>query len=185
MRIVVAADIFGRTDALCSLAASLPFSTEVVSPYADSELSFHNEQEGYRYFSKHVGIEAYAASLLNLILEISEPIQLVGFSVGAGAIWYLAGHHNPDSVISGIGFYGSQIRHAREVEPNFPIHLIFPESESHFSVDKLIEDVTQYQAVSAEQSAYCHGFMNRRSINFNAEAYEIYLEKLKQKIEEA
>ncbi|WP_299772814.1 dienelactone hydrolase family protein [uncultured Pseudoteredinibacter sp.] len=184
MRIIIAADIFGKTDALGDLAASLPFATEVISPYTDSELKFHDEQEGYDYFSEYVGIETYANRLLKHILESSEPVMLIGFSVGAAAVWYLAGHNNLNNVISGIGFYGSQIRHAREVEPSFPIHLVFPESEEHFCVNTLIKDVSKYQTVSVERSAYLHGFMNRRSANFNAEAYEIYLQKLKQKINE-
>jgi len=184
MRIIIAADIFGKTDALGDVAASLPFATEVISPYAGSELSFHDEQEGYNYFSEHVGIETYANLLLKHILKSSEPVQLVGFSVGAAAMWYLAGHNNLNNVISGIGFYGSQIRHARGVEPSFPIHLVFPESEKHFCVETLIKEVSKYQIVSVERSAYLHGFMNRRSANFNAEAYEIYVQKLKKKINE-
>lgn len=184
MRIIIAADIFGKTDALGDVAASLPFATEVISPYADSELSFHDEQEGYNYFSEHVGIETYANGLLKHILKSSEAVMLIGFSVGAAVMWYLAGRNTLNNVIFGIGFYGSQIRHFNEAEPSFPIHLVFPESEEHFCVDTLIKGVSQYQAVSVEQSAYLHGFMNRRSANFNAEAYEIYLQKLKEKINE-
>ncbi|WP_066014467.1 hypothetical protein [Endozoicomonas atrinae] len=76
------------------------------------------------------------------------------------------------------GFYSSQIRHYTDIDPSFPICLLFPKDERHFSVTELIEVVEKKQNVAVLQSDFLHGFMNTDSPNYDHSAYLYYLKAL-------
>ena len=78
-----------------------------------------------------------------------------------------------------IGFYGGQIRHFVDLQPQISIELIFPQFEPHFSVKMLVNQLQSEENLSITQCHYLHGFMNSNSTNFNALAYQYYLNKLK------
>jgi hypothetical protein len=76
-------------------------------------------------------------------------------------------------------FYPRQIRHFLNKHPSCPCHIIFPESESNFSLPDVIKVLKQQPELNGEQNAYHHGFMNKDSKAFNATAYNHYCQMLK------
>jgi dienelactone hydrolase len=104
---------------------------------------------------------------------------LVGFSVGASALWALSGEIYMQRKIKAICFYGSQIRHYSEINPIIEIELFFPEHEPHFNVAKLISKLSHKKNVQCHMVPYLHGFMNKKSDNFNKTGYHNYLKILK------
>lgn len=172
IRNLIVSDIFGRTEALDDLAGAFSAPTEVFTPYGSKYMAFKDEPEAYAYFSRHVTLEGYAESLLSKIESIDSPINLIGFSVGASAIWRLSDHPKCRHVTRAYGFYGSQIRNMAHIFPEFPISLIFPESERHFSVAELMTQLSGRENVSLRQVPYLHGFMNPHSANFNEAGYQ-------------
>lgn len=81
-----------------------------------------------------------------------------------------------------ICFYGSQIRNYLNVNPKIKIELFFPEHERHFEVANLISRLSQKTNVTCYKVPYLHGFMNKKSNNFNDIGYYQYLQLLKEKV---
>ncbi|MDU0353749.1 dienelactone hydrolase family protein [Paraglaciecola aquimarina] len=171
MQNIIVSDIFGRTEALEELASKFSAPTEILDPYSAKFMTFPNEQEAYAYFSEHITLEHYSNYLLNRIQSTKSAINLIGFSVGASAIWKIS--DNPDciNVTSAYCYYGSQIRNSVNIEPSFPISLTFPASESHFSVNELIDNLIHKNNVTIRRVSYLHGFMNIHSANYNNQGY--------------
>ncbi len=63
--------------------------------------------------------------------------------------------------------------------PEIEMDLIFPEHEPHFNVKKLIAKLSQKKNVKCYTAPCLHGFMNKKSDNFNKEEYTNYLGLLK------
>ena len=172
---VVVSDIFGRTPALETLCRELPDKAEIVDPYGGRFMDFENEADAYACFMATVGMKAYASILTRWLSRYASDVTLLGFSVGASAIWQLSGNPLPASVDRAVCFYGSQIRHSTDIAPRFPIDIILPEHEEHFSVRDLSETLSHKPKVTIHQSAYRHGFMNPHSTNFDSGGYTRYL----------
>ena len=177
LRIIVS-DIFGKTEALEMLASEIPGDVEILDPYNGEVMGFDSEHDAYSYFTSKVGLEAYTAKLSDRIKASESNVSLIGFSVGASAIWRLSKEPALRKIPNAVLFYSSQIRHDTEIEPVFPICLIFPASESHFSVKTLIQTLQQKTRVEIHHSSYLHGFMNLHSKNYNAAAYKKYKQAL-------
>lgn len=175
---VIVSDVFGRTEALQKLAQQLNGSVQIIDPYGGAFMNFDDEQEAYQYFITQVGLDSYTHTLLNRIENDLEPVSLIGFSVGASAVWNLSEYSELKHIKSAVLFYGSQIRHKTEVLPRFPVHLIFPKEEVHFSVNELISKINKKKNTQIHRSKYLHGFMNPHSKNYNARAYRQYLRVL-------
>ena len=90
MTIVIVSDIFGKTPALEKLCSDLPGRVIIVDPYKGKYLQFKDESEAYSYFSKHVGLDCYSKILENEVELVSDNLILVGFSIGASAIWEIS-----------------------------------------------------------------------------------------------
>lgn len=185
MTLLIIPDIFGPTPALDRLArdvetalADLPrwSPVEILDTYGNGRW-FDNEAEAYAYFTEHLGIPAYADTLNRHLAATPGPCNLLGFSAGASAVWHLAGSCPPYDVCCALCFYGSQIRHEAHLVPEFPIHLVFPESEPHFNVDSLMAAMTEKPRVTWEKAPGQHGFMNRLSQNYNGALYHRYTQK--------
>jgi dienelactone hydrolase len=110
---------------------------------------------------------------------LREPVSLLGFSVGASIIWMNSALNNLPHVRGALCFYGSQIRNFSNINPRFPVSLVFPLSEKHFSVPELIDDLISKQNVQILQSPYLHGFMNYQSKNFDPLGHSQYLQIIK------
>jgi len=177
MNKIIVADIFGKTPALLSLAKKIKVDT-VIDPYEGKMIAFDDEAHAYQNFTDNVGFDVYADKLLSIVKASSDEISLIGFSVGASAIWQLselASVEVTKRVQYAIGFYGSQIRHRTELSLNFDIQLVLPKTEQHFDVLALKHLLTHKPRVTAIQVEYLHGFMNFYSKNFNQAGYDDYV----------
>ena len=176
MNLIIVADIFGKTPALEKLCSNLPGATRIIDPYDSVFMDFKNEEQAYKYFIKNTGMKKYTDTLCQAIS--SESDQLIGFSVGACAIWLLSEHEISQNISGAVCFYGSQIRDATDLFPKFPIKVILPKQEELFSVKELSSKLELKQNVKIHQSRYLHGFMNVYSKNYNQTAYNHYLQWL-------
>lgn len=129
MHRIVVSDIFGKTSELEELCNAMKVRVEIVDPYSGKFMCFKNESEAYECFMANMGIQAYSEVLLEKLASVSNQTTLIGFSVGASAIWKVSGNLNVNFIENAICFYGSQIRNYTEVNPCINIDLIFPISE--------------------------------------------------------
>lgn len=178
MQNIVVSDIFGKTEALEEFASTFTTPAEIVDPYNGQFMQFQNEQAAYTHFSKQVTLAKYSDYLYERIQNATTAINLIGFSVGASVIWKISGRQRLECVVGARGYYSSQIRHFLHVHPHFPINLIFPISEQHFSVEEVMLALEDRDNVTIRQLPYLHGFMNTHSTNFNAVGYKTELSLL-------
>lgn len=178
MQTIIVSDIFGRTKALEKLASLLSSEVDIFDPY-DSEIKgFANESEAYSFFTSEVGIDKYSEKLSEFVQSIESELKLIGFSIGAAAIWKISGQKNMDNISSATCFYGSQIRNFNQVVPLFPIKLIFPAFEEHFSVSELMATLSGMENVTIKQVPFLHGFMNQHSVNYDQRGYNQEIQAL-------
>jgi len=178
MKKILISDIFGKTPSLVKLSKDIDAS-KILDPYYGSYQAFKDENEAYSYFMAHVGLEKYVTILSKEIAKETSPCVLIGFSVGASAIWKLSEVLSKEHVKSAFCFYGSQIRNALNVKPRFELELIFPKQELHFDVNELITSLTGRKNLNTVKVEYLHGFMSQDSINFNHEGYSNYVSLLR------
>lgn len=171
MQNIIVSDIFGRTDALDELACHFSELTEIHDPYDAKYMAFTSEQQAYDFFTKQTSLEQYSESLLKRIQSIKSPVNLIGFSVGASAIWKVSNKPMASNIVNAQCYYGSQIRNHLDIEPLFPINLIFPALESHFSVTALMNNLRDKNNITIRQVSFLHGFMNFHSVNYNQQGY--------------
>jgi dienelactone hydrolase len=182
MKVIIASDIFGRTPQLEELACRISPNIDdmtIVDPYQGIDKQFIDEQTAYDYFQKNIGIEQYQKVILKIINQSSDNLILIGFSVGAAAIWNLSDKVINPEKMRAVCFYGSQIRYSTDINPDMKMTLIFPEHEPHFEVKNLISQLSQKKNVDCKTSPFLHGFMNKKSVNFNDNGYMQYLNFLK------
>jgi dienelactone hydrolase len=135
------ADIFGRTRALKTMGQDLSEAVpdiRIIDPYQGLDHSFETEALAYAYFMDHVGLETYRSILTEALADPGTDTVLIGFSVGASAIWSVSDRPCFRHIQKAFCFYGSQIRQYTDITPRFDMELIFPEQEPHFDVDELI-----------------------------------------------
>jgi len=182
MNIILVSDIFGKTPALIQLGKAMG-ATAIIDPYDGVDMGFEDESNAYAYFVKQVGFEQYCdvlqSELQNQVSPIHSMNVLIGFSIGASAIWKLSDNPDITNIERGICYYGSQIRNLKTVTPRFDIDLIFPEKEDHFDVLALQKALYQKENVQITQTQYLHGFMNLHSNNYNQTAYDEHISELR------
>ncbi len=178
MHNLIISDVFGKTKALENMACELPCSTFIIDPYNSEHMNFTNEAQAYAYFMSEVGMNKYCEILIKYILGLSESVKIIGFSVGASAIWKISSQIELGNISSAVCFYGSQIRHEKETCPMFPVTLIFPVSEEHYSVPNLITYLSNRNNVLIHQVNFFHGFMNAKSNNYDHDAYSQLMQAL-------
>ncbi len=182
MRILVAADIFGTTEPLRTIAAQCNewgHQAEIIGPYADAAW-FDDEGRAYGFFLGQGGVAAYADKVRGHLEGRADMPVCIGFSAGAAALWQVVAAAG-EAVPLAVGFYGGQIRHAVTAAPRCPCLLIFPEDETHFSVPGLISRLQGRPGVHCAAVPWRHGYMNRLSVNFDRGGYDrtmIWLEWL-------
>ncbi|WP_019027736.1 hypothetical protein [Colwellia piezophila] len=178
MSIILISDIFGLTPALLKLKDELA-ATTIVDPYQGEYMDFDTEAEAYACFTSTVGLDSYVTAIGKVLASLDSKVTLIGFSVGAAAIWRLSVNNENNNIKQAFCFYGSQIRNFSKIEPCFEIHLVFPKTESHFDVWALNNTLAKKPNVFTSQVEYLHGFMNYYSDNFNQVGYNKYLAKLR------
>jgi len=165
MTVFLVSDVFGVTPALLDISRQLQ-ATAIIDPYQGKIMNFKNESEAYSYFINKVRLESYLSVLSNKVKLSKKPITLVGFSVGASVVWRLSEIKDHNIISQGFCYYGSQIRNFTKINPRFKINLVFPASEPHFDVNKLLNILSIKNNVSTIKVNYLHGFMNLHSDNY-------------------
>ena len=176
------ADIFGRTRALETIGQQLSETVpgiRIIDPYQGVDHRFETEALAYAYFMDRVGLKPYASILTEALAAPGPDTVLIGFSVGASAIWSVSGRPSFRHIQRAFCFYGSQIRQYTGIRPRFDMELIFPEQEPHFDVDELIQALKAKDRVSCSKAKGLHGFMNELSPHFDPACYTVFVEYLK------
>ncbi|MFA5905690.1 MAG: hypothetical protein WC836_17290 [Desulfobacula sp.] len=176
-------DIFGRTKALEAISERLSNvapDIRIIDPYQGIDHGFETEAHAYDYFINRVGLETYQDILMDQLTSSGPDMMiLIGFSVGASAIWAASDQPVFKRAKKAFCFYGSQIRHNTGIQPLFDIELIFPEQEPHFDVDELIRNLNTKSRVTCSKAPGLHGFMNKLSPHFDPACYEKFISYLK------
>ena len=186
MDILIASDIFGHTPDLDRLAARIGAEhTHIIAPH---DRTFAEEAQAYEFFVRSTDIPSYAGKISDTLASLkfkNRPLVLVGFSIGAAAIWLVSANQEFSWIQRAFCFYGSRIRDHRDICPVFPVDLIFPERESHFDVLELARELTEVPRVSCtREEPGLHGFMNQRSANFSKTLYQKWTGQLNHCIEQ-
>lgn len=179
MNKVIVSDIFGRTPALEALAGDAGSVTAIIDPYGGKEMGFGTESMAYEYFMAHIGIPAYKQQVAARLEESPQIDLLIGFSVGAAAVWGISGSLPQEKIARAVCFYGSQIRHDIDVVPLIPMDQILPRKEPEFDIDDLAEILIVKPTVTVHKVPFLHGFMNRVSPNFSQTGYNVWTERLR------
>jgi dienelactone hydrolase len=177
MNLIIVSDIFGRTtsiDRLIRLLSPLYGDVSLIEPYAGERIDFQDEAEAYRHFQQHCGSEKLTALLLKKVAAAQTAVDLVGFSVGATAVWELSANDCSQKMRQVAAFYGSRIREKTDITPKVPTTLIFPAKEEGFNLDQVIQCVENKRLVEIIRTGYLHGFMNCASCNFSYEGSRIF-----------
>jgi len=184
MQLITVTDIFGKTkcfDKIINEISPLYTSVEIVDPYHGKEIDFKNEQEAYQYFQDEMGLDKYTEKLSKKLEgKENEKTVLLGFSIGASAIWVLSEGQILSAETKGICFYSSQLRYYLDINPKFLIDLYFSKSEPSYNVEEVIESLSDKSYVKCFRTPYYHGFMNEKSKNFNVQGYRQYIKYIKQ-----
>ena len=185
MNLLIVSDIFGRTKSLDDFAdyfEEKKIQTEILDPYHRRYMNFENENQAYRAFHAETGLENYFDLLKhNLLGKKTEKTVILGFSVGASAIWAVS-HQIGKKPFKGICFYSSQIRNYLEIKPKIKMELYFAKAEPAYDVDAVISKLEVNNRVACFKTKFMHGFMNERSANFNEDGFLTYREIIKTSI---
>ena len=182
MKIFLVSDIFGRTPALETICNKLSTSSpdiQIIDPYNGFNHKFESQTHAYEYFMDNVGLKKYQHILKNRLTKYDANIVLIGFSVGASAIWGISHQPSLKHIQKAFCFYGSQIRQNINIHPLFDIELIFPKQEPHFNVDELINLLHKKALVTCIKTNGRHGFMNKLSTHFNPDFYKDFIQHLR------
>jgi len=180
MRKIVVSDIFGKTQTLDKLCKALGDDVDIIDSYGGKYMCFQTEEQAYEFFMANVGLKTYCDLLQSRLKKTPSPATLIGFSVGASAIWRISESLTTERVKRAVCFYGSQVRHLSEIIPNVVIEFIIPRHESGFSVDELVTCLSDKKNVVLHKTPYLHGFMNELSKNYNKLGYTKYIDWLRQ-----
>lgn len=178
MLIILVTEIWGRTphvDLMAETLGRISNVVEVVDPYNGTDQQFANEEEAYSSFITRCGHDEYARRVSHVVSRATEPVFLVGFSAGAGAVWATACEKATPNVQSAICFYGSSIRTMLDAVPSVPVEIISPEHEPHFDVQGMLHTLRDKPMTQCHTVPYGHGFMNPLSANYNNEGYTFWL----------
>ncbi|MDO6447258.1 hypothetical protein Q4493_15925 [Colwellia sp. 1_MG-2023] len=177
MSLILVTDVFGVTSALLEISKKLG-ANSIVDPYSGQMMEFKDEANAYSYFVNEIGADNYLLHLLKAVKSINQQTTLIGFSVGATAIWRLSEIECNSFINQAYCFYGSQIRNFTKIEPRFKINLVFPKSEPHFDVAELQSNIAEKDNVKTKKVEYLHGFMNYYSNNYSKYGYMEHIEFL-------
>jgi dienelactone hydrolase len=183
MNLIAVTDIFGKTKEFEKIIYELSSGfdeVDIVDPYEANNPIFQCENEAYKYFQNSAGLEKYAELLYSKV-QGKENIKqlLLGFSIGASAIWMISDKLKHFSNTKGICFYSSQVRNYLENNPKIEIDFYFSKYELTHDVNEIFKKISGKPNVNCYKTAYLHGFMNERSQNFNKEGYNRFIKILK------
>lgn len=175
MHRIIVSDIFGKTPALNKLCKAIGADVEVIDPYAGKYKGFQTERQAYECFMADVGLDAYGDVLQSRLEKAPPTTSLVGFSVGASAIWQISESLRVETLKRVICFYASQVRHATDIQPSVAVEHVLPAHEPGFNVDELANRLSGKVNVVLHKTPYLHGFMNQQSKNYSRLGYTEYV----------
>jgi len=179
MHIVFVTDIFGQHAGLDEFIHSCkPATFSIIDPYQSARLTFTDEAQAYQTFLVLCGHQAYTQLIAEKIRQFTQPCIIIAFSAGASATWQALSATNTELMKHFIGFYPSQIRHHLHLTPYVSTQLFFPVHEKHFSVDDVIQALSEKPTVQCIKTNYLHGFLNPLSLNFDQSSWQYFTEKL-------
>ncbi|MEV9546553.1 dienelactone hydrolase family protein [Aliarcobacter butzleri] len=178
-KILILTDIFGKnyTEEFLSFLDNYI----LLDPYNDS-LFFENEEIAYDYYVR-TGVQK---KYYEKAFEISkkENIEIViGFSIGGTIAWRLS-ENRFNKLKKIVCFYPSQIRNNLNIEPKIDTKIIFAKKEDSFDTQRMKEVLSTKENVRVEISDFEHGFMNKKSKNFDYKAFEKYTKQILNEIEQ-
>lgn len=185
MHIVYATEIWGRTphaDVMAETLGHMAGTVTVVDPYDGENPAFASEEAAYSAYKSRCGHAEFARRVIHAASEAAEPVCLVGFSAGAGAVWAAACTIDGGNTLAAFCFYGSSIREMTNLTPSVPVELVFPDHESHFDVHALALDLDGNKGTKCHMTPYGHGFMNPLSTNFDKGGCTVWTHWLKQRV---
>ena len=180
MTTLIAADVFGPTPELQAFAAALDQPTRVIGPSESPAPAAWSEAMAYASFIDGGGIPPYVHRLEQVLSDPAAGIErVIGFSVGAAALWALLATLRARSIRSATLFYGSRIRDQLDRVPLCPVQLVFAEHEKSFCPSNLVATLRARGHDAVLDPGSQHGFMNRRSPGFDPARQAKYLEALR------
>lgn len=174
MKLIAVTEIYGKTPEFEKLIAEISgsyASCVIIDPYDGKCVDFDSEDAAYCYFQENSGLDRLVDLLTQALEDSVEPVELIGFSVGASAVWKVTGQALSRGVARAICYYGSQIRNMTDVDPLCETEVVFPKYETHFDVERLMDRISGKENVRCIKTEFLHGFMNRRSKNFDEAGY--------------
>jgi Dienelactone hydrolase and related enzymes len=173
----LASDVFGYTSELQVLTRNLAARARIVSPYGADSPQHHNETDAYADFSTRTSVETYADEITGELRRTAYDL-VVGFSVGATALWLALAHADILPPKRTILYYGSRIRQYAHLRPQGNIQLIFAEKEASFHPAELVKQLNSADIDAQILPGTAHGFMNPFSPGFNAGVYAAEMARL-------
>ncbi|MCG8529061.1 MAG: dienelactone hydrolase family protein [Desulfovibrionales bacterium] len=185
MHLIIGTDIWGRTphvEAMAESFADVAKTVTIVDPYAGEDLNFSDEETAFSRFIETGGHARYAQCVADVVAAAEEPVCLLGFSAGAGAVWSAVNSHDSGQICCAMGFYGASIRTMMDVEPVVPVDLIFSDNEKHFDVEAVARDLQDKANVQCYIAPFVHGFMNPAYAHFDTEVYLFWVDWIKEQL---
>lgn len=185
MTIILVTEIWGKTSHVELMADALrrvASTVLIVDPYDGTDPGFLTEDEAYTEYLAVCGHSEYASRVARELAKAVEPVYLVGFSAGAGAVWSTVTGVNDSALKAAFCFYGSSIRTTLDRTPSVPTYLIFPNHEKHFDVDEVIMGLQKGDMTHCHQADCGHGFMNPMSENYSKRAHDLWFDWMLEKI---
>ena len=185
MQVILVTEIWGHTPHVVLMADTIGRivnRVKIVDPYDGTDQKFKNEEKAYTSFIKQCGHDEYVRRVTHAVSEAKEPVYLVGFSAGAGAVWASVCKGTGHTVQGALCFYGSSIRTMIDTVPTVPVELIFPEHEKHFNVQSVVQALHEKPMTQCHIVPHGHGFMNPLSDNYDQKASDQWLHWIQERI---
>lgn len=134
--------------------------------------NYELEQDAYHHFMKNIGFDSSVHQVKQVIIHAKKHyrhIYLLGYSVGATIAWLCSGEENMCDAI--IGYYGSRIRDYKNITPQCPVLLIFPNEENSFNVQELVTFLER-QNINVHMLNGKHGFSDPFSKKYCKKSFE-------------
>ncbi|TXC92996.1 dienelactone hydrolase family protein [Metabacillus litoralis] len=171
--IIIIHEIYGINDHMryiCSKLSKQNF--DIICPNllkTEKTFDYKQEHDAYTYFRDCVGYEQAVEQIQQIVITNRnkyEKMFLLGFSVGATVAWMCSEEKHIDGVV---GYYGSRIRDHLHILPKCPVLLFYPEIESSFTVENLIESLIE-KDITTMQLKGEHGFSDPYSNKYHCES---------------
>lgn len=183
MKIIIATDIHGINQQLRTLFQDFGNEVTFLSPWHGDGSPYDNEQQAVAAFQADHGMEKYQQQIAKE--AGNTPAILIGFSVGATALWRHIASELCHPQSRAHLYYGSRIRDHQTNIPRCQTKVIFAEHEASFQPADIVANITHPHVECSIIAGTHHGFMNPHSPNFREELARRELFFLQSQIEKS